>query len=61
MRFFIFAVVFVVHVFGTIGLVWLGGSLLASGIKAATNNCGSRYPIEEVLDGNLFCATDANK
>jgi hypothetical protein len=35
--------------------VWVVGSVLTSGIKAGTKQCGQTYPIEKVLGGNWFC------
>jgi hypothetical protein len=37
--------------------MWLIGSLLTSGIKAAKDDCRKTYGIETVLSGNWFCPT----
>lgn len=43
------------NVLWTIFLYWVGFSLVTSGIKAVTGNCGTRYGIERVVAGNWFC------
>lgn len=35
--------------------IYIVGSALTSGIKAATQQCGKTYPVEAVLSGNWFC------
>jgi len=35
-------------------------SLVTSGIKAATGDCGKKYKIEVVLSGDWFCVADNN-
>ena len=35
--------------------LWITGSLITSGVKASTNNCGKTYPIEVILSGDWFC------
>lgn len=37
--------------------VWVIGSLLTSGVKAAKDDCGQVYGVESVLSGNWFCPT----
>ena len=34
---------------------WILASAFTSGIKAATDDCGQRYPVEVVLGGDWFC------
>ena len=34
---------------------WLVGSGITSGIKAAKDQCGTRYGVESVFSGNWFC------
>ena len=34
---------------------WLLGSVITSGVKAFTDNCGKTYAIERVVRGNWFC------
>jgi hypothetical protein len=37
------------------GSVWVVGSVVTSGVKAGTKNCGKTYKIERVLAGDWFC------
>lgn len=39
-------------------VIWLGGSVLTSGIKAGTDSCGSTYGAEVVFSGDWFCPND---
>ncbi len=41
-----------------IALVWVAGSGITSGIKAVNDNCGQRYPVEVVLNGDWFCSEE---
>lgn len=35
---------------------YIGGSIIVSGVKAVSDNCGTRYPIESFgLAGDWFC------
>lgn len=35
--------------------VWLIASLVTSGVKAASGDCGKAYGIEGIVKGNWFC------
>lgn len=39
---------------GIAGL-WVAGSVITSGVKAGTDNCGQTYVVEHVLAGDWFC------
>ena len=45
----------VVVVVAVILVVWFWISIFASGIKERDDNCGKNYPIDYVLNTNLFC------
>ena len=38
-----------------LAVVWFVLSLITSGLKAATHNCGQTWGIEVVVPGNWFC------
>lgn len=38
-----------------VSIMWTIGSTITSGIKALTNNCDKKYPVELVLHGHWFC------
>lgn len=38
-----------------IGSIYVTGSLIASGVKAATHSCGTEYGIEPIVSGDWFC------
>ena len=38
--------------------VWVGGSVLVSGVKSVKNQCGQTYPMESVFSGDWFCAEE---
>ena len=38
-------------------LLWFGGSVITSTIKALTDSCGKRYEAEIVFGGDWFCPT----
>lgn len=39
----------------TILIIYLGGSLITSGIKASTQQCGTELGAEAVFNGDWFC------
>ena len=38
--------------------LWVGGSLITSGVKAVTEDCGKTYGIEKFVSGDWFCPED---
>lgn len=36
--------------------LWVAASAVTSGVKALSNECDSRYPVEALVHGNWFCA-----
>lgn len=57
----IFGSVFVLNLALLLGTVWLGGSVITSGVKAVAENCDSRYPVEAVFSGDWFCPEQKNE
>lgn len=55
-RFFVSATLFTI-VFN-LAVLWVLGSVVTSGVKGLSNDCGKRYPVEAVLAGNWFCPED---
>lgn len=49
---------FAFWVTGTVFVLWLGGSVLTSVIKATTNSCDTIYPVETLVNGDWFCPGD---
>ena len=45
-------VLFVVIAFAP---MWITLSLITSGVKAVTDDCGTTYKVEKVLGGDWFC------
>jgi len=41
-------------------VVWVGGSLIISGVKAFSDDCGTKYGIETVVAGDWFCSEQTN-
>lgn len=39
----------------TLAGIWLGVSVVTSGVKAGTENCGTTYKIERYIQGDWFC------
>lgn len=37
---------------------YVGGSVITSGVKAISNDCGNEYPVEVVFGGNWFCPSE---
>lgn len=35
--------------------IWCAGSLITSGIKSVSNDCGKEYKADIIFDGNWFC------
>jgi cytochrome b len=54
--FFVFAVLF--NLAWVCGVGWVAGSAITSGVKAAKDQCGTRYGVESVFSGNWFCPED---
>jgi len=40
---------------------WVIPSVITSGVKAISNDCGKRYPVEKVWGGDWFCAEEKNE
>lgn len=51
----IIIVFFIVVVVSLPVIIYVGGSLVTSGVKAATDNCGETYGAESMFDGDWFC------
>ena len=50
-----FSLVLLAAIVITIVKVFVVGTLLTSGVKAMSEDCGTKYPVEKVFYGNLFC------
>lgn len=46
---------FIFIVCANLAFGWVVGSAITSGIKAATNDCGTNYVAERFFQGNWFC------
>lgn len=46
---------------GVVIPAWVVGSLVTSGIKAATDNCGQVYVVETIISGDWFCPEVKNE
>jgi len=40
---------------------WVIPSIVTSGVKAISDDCGKRYPVEVVWGGDWFCAEKKNE
>lgn len=48
-------IVIPVIIIAKVALIWCVVSLVVSGVKAVSNDCGTKYGIETVVSGDWLC------